>query len=294
MPSPNLHSARRLLGFYAVVALLLTQLPAVFPPYLPHWRVPLWGAIAGVAIVLMALITYRPGAPRALLLVLGWILVLLTFAEFAIGDIFGLFCAWLAVPALGLLAGRLEKRPRQALVAAHVLSSAAWLGMGVMFVALSLVALRADDIRDAQTIYESMAFFDQTMLPWANVAATTSGFALGVTTKWGIVRHWWVVIKVVISFAILGIAFGFLHDALERSAAQAAHLAEVGGTVAEIGSSGEVVLWGFVLALVSLIGAMLLSLYKPRGMTWWGRRVDGARPRNPDQVRLESPTKGTV
>lgn len=259
----------------------MTQVPAVFPPHLPQWREPLWWAIAAIAITLAGLVTFRPHTPRALLLVLGWILVLLTFAEFAIGDIFGLFCAWLAVPALGLLAGRLSKRPRQALLAAHVLSSAAWLGMAVMFVALSLLALRAANVRDAQTIYESMAFFDQTMLPWANVAATTSGFALGVTTKWGIVRHWWVVIKVLISFAILGIAFGFLHDALERSAAEAAHLATVGGAVSDVDSSGQVVLWGFTLALVSLIGAMLLSLYKPRGMTWWGRR------QNPRQARLE-------
>jgi hypothetical protein len=270
-------SARRLFGVYAVVALLLAQLPPVFPPYHPALRAPVWLAIAALSATLTALLIFRPTTPRAVLLVLGWLVVILTFAEFRIGDIFGLFCAWLAVPALGLLAGRLSRRPRQALLAVHVITSAAWLGIAVMFVALSVLALRAANVRDAQTIYETMAFFDQTMLPIANMAATTTGFALGVTTKWGIVRHWWVVIKVVISFAVLGIAFGFLHDALERSASQAADLAAVGGTVADITSSGQVVLGGFVLALVSLVGAMLLSLYKPRGVTPWGRRSEPAR-----------------
>ena len=90
------------------------------------------------------------------------------------------------------------------------------------------------------------------------------------------------------SLSVLGIAFGFLHDALERSAAQAAQLAAVGGTVADVTSSGQVVLWGFMLALVSLIGAMLLSIYKPRGLTPWGRRESdlgvGSAPR--EKVRF--------
>ena len=272
MLSTHQRSARRLYGVYAVVALLLAQLPPVFPPYHPALRAPVWLAIAAISAALTALLTFRPTTSRGLLLGLGWVVVGLTVAEFRIGDIFGLFCAWLAVPALGLLAGRLGKRPRQALLAFHAVTSAAWLGIAVMFVALSGLALNAANVRDAQTIYEAMALFDQTMLPMATMAATTSGFALGVTTKWGIVRHWWVAIKVLLSFAVLGIAFGFLHDALERSAAQAAQLAAVGGTVADVTSSGQVVLWGFVLALLSLIGAMLLSIYKPRGMTPRGRR----------------------
>jgi hypothetical protein len=243
-------------------------------------------AVAGISALLAALLTFRPTTSRALLLAFGWLVVILTVAEFRIGDIFGLFCAWLAVPALGLLAGRLSKRPRQALLAFHAVTSAAWLGVAVMFVALAGLALSAANVRDAQTIYETMAFFDQTMLPMATVAATTSGFALGVTTKWGIVRHWWVAIKVVLSFAVLGIAFGFLHDALERSAEQAAQLASVGGTVADVTSSGQVVLGGFLLALVSLIGAMLLSIYKPRGMTPLGRRA------TPTQARLVPSTEG--
>lgn len=270
------------------MALLLAQLPPVFPPYHPALRAPVWLAVAAISATLTVLLTFRPTTPRAVLLSLGWLLVILTVAEFRIGDIFGLFCAWLAVPALGLLAGRLSKRPRQALLAFHAVTSAAWLGIAVMFVALSGLALSAANVRDAQTIYETMVFFDQTMLPMATMAATTSGFALGVTTKWGILRHRWVAIKVVLSFAVLGIAFGFLHDALERSAAEAADLAAVGGTVADITSSGQVVLGGFTLALVSLVGAMLLSIYKPRGMTPWGLR--GA----PTQARLEPSTGGVA
>ena len=282
-------SARRLFAAYAVVALVLALVPPVFPPYHPSLRTPVWLAIAALSALLTALLTPRPAAPRAVLLVLGWLVVILTIAEFRIGDIFGLFCAWLAVPALGLLAGRLSKRPRQALLAAHVVVSAAWLGIGVMFVALSLLALRAANVRDVQTIYETMALFDQTMLPVATMASTTTGFALGVTTKWGIVRHRWVALKVVLSFSVLGIAFGFLHDALEHAAAQAAQLATVGGSVADISGSGRVVVGGFMLALVSLVGAMLLSVYKPRGLTSLGRRWQ-----NLDQARLESPTKEIV
>jgi hypothetical protein len=75
-------------------------------------------------------------------------------------------------------------------------------------------------------------------------------------------------------------AFGFLHSALENAGEQAAHLAATGGTTTQLTGVTHVVLWGFVGALLGLIAATLLSLYKPGGKTRRGRRLDPARHSN--------------
>jgi hypothetical protein len=281
MPTVAPRRARILLTVHSAVALLMTLLPPPFPVHFPELRVPLWLGIAVVAGGL-ALLSSRPHTPRSVVLALGWAQLLLTLVNaIPVGDIAALFGTWLSVSALALLAGQLRKRPRKALVAAHVISSASWVGIGVVFVALSVVALTTSDIHSAQVTYELMETFDQTLLPWANFAATLTGIALGLTTKWGLVRYWWVAIKLAISVTVLVMAFGFLHDAVVAAAEQAAHLAATGGTVAQIDGHTDVVFWGFTTALFSLLAAMLLSLYKPGGRTPLGRRAQAVTRRRP-------------
>lgn len=273
-PAPVPANARTLLGVHAAFALLMTQVPPLFPPVLPAWRTPLWYAIALVTGILTVLVTVRPRTPRAVLLGIGWLQVLPALVNgFLVGDIAALLLSsWLAVSALSLLAGQLPRKPRKALVAAHVVSSAAWVGIGVVFVALSVVALTTTDLHTAHVTYELMEKFDQTLLPWANVATTLTGIALGLTTKWGLIRYRWVAVKLGISVGILVMAFGFLHDAVVTAVEQSERLLRTGGTVAQVGAHADVVLWGFATALFSLIAALLLSLYKPGGKTRRGRR----------------------
>ena len=64
-----------------------------------------------------------------------------------------------------------------------------------------------------------------------------------MTTKWGLLRYYWVAAKIAIAVGILVVAFGFLHDALERAGHEAAALATIGGTAADISGASDVVLW---------------------------------------------------
>ena len=292
--SPAPVGPRVLLGVHTVLALAMTVLPSLFPTHAPHLRTPLWCAIAVTAGGLAVLLTFRPRTPRRLVLVLGWLQLLLTLVQaVAVGDIAALFGTWFATSALALLAGRLGKRPRKALVAAHVISAAAWVGIAVVFVALCTVALTTADLETARVTCELMELFDQTLLPWANFATTLTGIGLSLTSTWGLVRYWWVVSKAVISVAILLMAFSFLHDVVESAAEQAAHIAASGGTVAQLDTSVDLAFWGFAAGLVSLVAAVLLSLYKPGGRTPHGRRVAeraGAARRGSRQPR---PVAGT-
>jgi hypothetical protein len=272
MSSPR--GVRRLLVALCLIALATAQLPPLVPPTFPGAHRPLWIAIALVSGGLALLVSVRPATRRCLLLSAGWLVVGLTVVQaFVVGDLVAMFATWLSVPVLALFAGQLRPKPRKALVAAHAVSAACWIGVALTFVALSVVAMSANDIRTTQTIYELMATFDITLLPWTNFATFLTGIALSMTTKWGLTRYYWVAAKIAIAVGILIMAFGFLHDALEHAGHEAATLASSGGRAADISGASDIVFWGFGCALLSLIGALLLSLYKPGGRTRRARPV---------------------
>ncbi len=264
--STSQRGVRRLLVALAVVAVITAWLPPLFPPTYPSAHLPLWIAIAALSGSLALVVITRPTTARWILLTDGWSLVALTVIQaFVVGDLIAMFSTWLSVPVLALLAGQLRPKPRKALVAAHAVFAACWVGVGLTFVAMSVVAMSTNDIRKTQAVYELMAAFDITLLPWTNFGTILTGIALSITTKWGLVRYYWVVAKIAIAVGILVMAFGFLHDNLESAAHEAAVLAATGGTAAQISGASDVVLWGFGVALLSLVGALLLSLYKPGG-----------------------------
>jgi hypothetical protein len=266
-----------MLVILSLIALVTAQMPALVPPTFPGAHRPIWVTVAVLCGGLAVLVTLRPMTPRWLLLNVGWLLVGLTVIQaFVIGDLIAMFATWLSVPVLALFAGQLRPRPRKALVAVHAVSAACWIGVALTFVAMSVVAMSANDIRTTQIVYEIMATFDITLLPWTNFATFLTGIALSMTTKWGLIRYYWVTAKIVIAVGILVMAFGFLHDALERAAHEAATVATFGGTAAEISVASDIVLWGFGCAFLSLIGALLLSLYKPGGRIERGRPVERA------------------
>lgn len=267
--------AARVLPFvFTAVALLAAQLPPLFPPRWPALAAPLWyvaAAAAGAAAVLMAV---RPATSRRIMWTLGWTQALATVVNgFVVGDGLAMFATWLAIPVLALPAGRIGARGRRALLTAHVIASAAWFGIALMFVAMSTTAVITEDIDTARVTYELMVVFDMSLLPIANFAAALTGIGLGLTTKWGLLRHYWVAVKFFIPPTIVLAAFGFLHDALENAAHRAEVLADSGGAVEEIGRDADVVFWGFLVAMLALLAAMLLSLYKPGGKTRRGRRL---------------------
>jgi ferredoxin-NADP reductase len=265
--------ARNTLFGYAVLAAVLTQVPSLFPLRIPELRTPLLLALAATAAALGLLLAVRPSAPRPLVLGLGWVQCLLTVAlGFVVGDILVMFCCWIAVPILALLAGQLGRRPHRALVAAHAISAAAWVGITCAVVTLAVIGRATRDLDTAVIVYKLISYFDITLLPWANFATTLTGIALGLTTRWGLIRYRWVAAKLIISFAILASAFAYVEDSVGAMIEKAEHLALTGGTTDQLGSGGDVVFAGFGLPLLSLVAAMLLSLYKPGGKTQWGRR----------------------
>lgn len=97
-------------------------------------------------------------------------------------------------------------------------------------------------------------------------ASLLSGLVSSLCTTWGLVRHYWVLFKLAIN--VLATIILLLYMETFRS---------VAGIAANLNTDLSVVrnpspLLHAVLALLALLVALVLSVYKPRGLTPYGWR----------------------
>ena len=157
-------------------------------------------------------------------------------------------------------------RARKLALTAHVVSSVGWLGAVVSFLALAIVGLTSDDeqlVRAVHLVAETLTWF--VILPLA-VASLLSGIVESLGTPWGLIRHYWVLFKLVIAVVATFVlvlyteTVGVLADV---AADPRADLAALRSPTFVLHASA---------ALVLLLGATVLAIYKPRGMTRYGWR----------------------
>ncbi len=88
----------------------------------------------------------------------------------------------------------LGKRPRRALLVAHVLSSVAWLGIAAFVLFMLFLARSTGDAGYARALYRTVETSIWLSVPMGAVSGLT-GLVLGLGTPWGVATHWWVVLK---------------------------------------------------------------------------------------------------
>ena len=114
---------------------------------------------------------------------------------------------------------RLPGRARTALRALHVLFSGGWLGLAAAMLTLGLSAALAADAGFAAACYAMMDRFG-VAIPVFAIGSVLTGAGLSLATRWGLVRHWWVVVKTVLALATIvtavGLAGGWRQQALDR------------------------------------------------------------------------------
>ena len=148
----------------------------------------------------------------------------------------------------------------------HVTSSVGWVGAVMVFVALAGVGLTSRDevtVRGAYLVMAPAAWF--VLVPLAH-ASLVSGVALSLGTAWGLFRHYWVVFKLLItafSTVILLIYMGTFRQMAGIAADPIVDLDHVRSVSPMLHA---------LLALVMLLITTWLGIYKPFGVTPYGRR----------------------
>ena len=162
---------------------------------------------------------------------------------------------------------------RKLALTAHVTSSVGWLGAVVVFLGLAVVGLTSQDaqtVRGAYLVMEPAAWF--VLVPLA-FASLLTGIVQSLGTMWGLFRHYWVLFKLLITvFATI-----VLLIYMETLSLMAGVAADPGADLGAVRDDSPLV--HTVLALLLLLVATVLAVYKPRGMTRYGRRKQAEQRR---------------
>src|SRR5215213_3695980 len=142
----------------------------------------------------------------------------------------------------------------------HVTSSVGWAGAVAAFLALAIIGVTSHDeptVRGAYLVMAPAAWF--VLVPLAH-ASLLSGVVISLATPWGLFRHYWVVSKLAITvFAtvILLIYMGTFRQMAGVAADPVMDLAVVRNASPIVHA---------ILALILLLAATVLGVYKPFGM----------------------------
>lgn len=160
----------------------------------------------------------------------------------------------------------LNRRGRKALLAAHVLVSGTWLGAVIanLFLGISAVATSRGDLADAY--YVTMDRLVNNLMPAAAIATLATGLLLSLATKWGLLRHYWVVAKFVLAIATVVVGVAVIDGAIQKTIAARAAAHSV--------ATGDLLLPAIIATPAMLASAATLAITKP-----WGRTRRGRRPR---------------
>lgn len=164
----------------------------------------------------------------------------------------------------------MQMRPavRQFALMAHVVSSIGWLGAVAVFLALAIIGISSRDSERVRAAYLAMDMATWSVIVPLSFASLATGLIQSLGTPWGLFRHYWVVIKLLLTVAATAILL--LHTQAIT------HVADVSATTVltstDLSRLRIQLIVDAAAAIVALLVAGMLSVYKPRGLTRYGQR----------------------
>jgi hypothetical protein len=163
-------------------------------------------------------------------------------------------------------------RFRKFALAAHISSSVGWLGAVAGFLAFAIIGLTGQDAQIVRAAYLGMDWIGWFVLVPLSFASLLTGLVQSLGTEWGLFRHYWILAKLLIN--VLG-NVGLLMFMLLFGSVVAAMPTSSRADVGALRSPSPLLHAG--VALLVLLAATVLSVYKPRGITPYGWRKQHAR-----------------
>ena len=150
----------------------------------------------------------------------------------------------------------------------HITSSVGWLGSVAAFLALAIAGLTSDDAQMVRAAYLAMHLITWFVIVPLSFASLLTGLAESLGTTWGVLRHYWVVAKLLLT-TIATILLLVHTQPIGRVAAVATASALSGGDLRQVRLQ---LVGDAAAALFVLLMTTALSVYKPWGMTPYGIR----------------------
>jgi membrane-bound metal-dependent hydrolase YbcI (DUF457 family) len=172
---------------------------------------------------------------------------------------------------------------RKFALAAHLTLSVGWIGAVAAYTALDIATATSQDAQTLRAAYLGMELIARNVIVPLALASLLTGLVMAVGTKWGLFRHYWVLISLLLTIVATVVllvetqTIGYFADVAADPGTSGDELRALQGTLPH--SVG-----GTVVLLVILV----LNVYKPQGMTRYGRRKQHEQRRRQQERRTVS------
>jgi hypothetical protein len=159
-------------------------------------------------------------------------------------------------------------RTRKLALTAHITVSVGWIGAVAAFFSLAVSGIASREpltIRAAYIALDMITWF--VIVPFA-AGVLLTGVVSSIGTAWGLFRHYWVLLKLLITV----LATGVLVIHLQPIEVLAENAAQGNAFTPALHDPQMLVVIASGLALITQLVLTVLSVYKPRGLTPYGAR----------------------
>jgi SNF family Na+-dependent transporter len=161
---------------------------------------------------------------------------------------------------------------RKFVLAVHLTVSVGWVGAVAAYIPFDVANVTSRDPETLRTAYLAMESIARSIIVPLALASLLTGLVVSLGTKWGLFRHYWVLISLVLT-TLATVVLLLETQTISALAAMAADPTTSGDHLRAMPSTLGHSLGGTAVLLVILV----LNVYKPRGMTRYGWRKEKQR-----------------
>ncbi len=169
---------------------------------------------------------------------------------------------------------RLTPAARKAVLVLHVVAGIGWMGVDIALLVLLITARTTNDAALVVSGFNAIGMIVPITVPPLSLGILLTGSVLGLGTRWGLVRYWWVLVKLLLSLVMTVLVFASLLPAVSGIAVLSATTISADAVRASLGTLPTMLLFPPVVSFVMLGAATILSIFKPWQRTPWSRESD--------------------
>lgn len=166
----------------------------------------------------------------------------------------------------------LGRRWRRSVLVLHIVAAGGWIGIDVIAAVLVLAGRFGGSTEVRSLAYRSLATFVVWPMLSAGLVCLLTGLVLGLGTKWGLLRYWWVAVKLALNVILCTLIVVLLQPGMGALDAYGRDLL----TGSPDSSAVSALFFPPAVSLATLTVATVLGVVKPWGRIG-ARRVAGDR-----------------
>jgi hypothetical protein len=167
---------------------------------------------------------------------------------------------------------RMSPALRKSVLVLHIVLSIGWMGVDIALLVLLFTARTTDDVNLVVSAFNAIRMIVPVAVPPLSLGILATGLLLGLGTPWGLVRYWWVSVKLLLSLIMTVLVFTSLVPGVSSMAILAATTGSADVVRGSLGNAPTQLLFPPIVSFAMLGVATILSVFKPWSRTPWSIR----------------------